>query len=132
MKNILYVDGYKFGVDERAIKHFNTVSYKFNLNSNRNNEYIIKRLNAIAEVGLLGRDITNKEAAKIELDDIKVKVNFKDNVIEFVALYGEEGEIFHDVTVPQYKIDLLRRKYEDYKISFIDSSLFMDELIQTA
>ena len=128
MKNILYVDGCKFGVDERAIKHFNTVSYKFNLNSNRSNEYIIKRLNAIAEVGLLGRDTTNRHVVKVELDDIKVKVNLKDSIIEFVALYGEEGELFHNVTVPQYKIDLLRSKYEDYGISFMDSSLFMDEL----
>ena len=128
MKNILYAAECKFGVDERAIKHYNTISYKFNLNSNKSNEYIIKRLNAIAEVGLLGRDFTNKEVAKIELDDIKVKVNLKDNIIEFVALYGEEGELFHNITVPQYKIDLLRRKYEDYGISFIDSSIFIDEL----
>ena len=128
MKNILYVDGCKFGVDERAIKRFTEVAYNFNLNSNRGNEYIIKRLNAIVEIGLLDRDITNRAVAKIELDDIKVKVNLKDNVIEFVALYGEEGELFHNVTVPQYKIDLLRSKYEDYGISFMDSSLFMDEL----
>ena len=128
MKNILYVDGCKFSVDERAIKHFNTVAYNFNLNSNRSNEYIIKRLNAIAEVGLLGRDIRNKEVVKIELDDIKLRVNLKDNIIEFVALYGEEGELFHNITVPQYKIDLLRSKYEDYGISFIDSSIFIDEL----
>lgn len=131
MKNILYVDGFKFGVDERAIKHYNTVAYNFNLNINRSNEYIIKRLNAIAEVGLLDRDTTNRDFVKIELDDIKVKVNLKTNVIEFVALYGEGGELFHDVTVPQYKIDLLRSKYKDYGISLIDSSLFMDEL-QTA
>ena len=128
MKNILYAAECKFGVDERAIKHYNTISYKFNLNSNKSNEYIIKRLNAIAEVGLLGRDIRNKEAVKIELDDIKLRVNLKDSIIEFVALYGEEGELFHNITVPQYKIDLLRRKYEDYGISFIDSSIFIDEL----
>lgn len=128
MKNILYVDGCKFGVDERAIKHFNAVSYNFNLNSNRSNEYIIKRLNAIVEIGLLDRDITNRAAVKIELDNIKIKVNLKTSIIEFVALYGEEGEIFHDVTVPQYKIDLLRKKYEDCGISFVDSSLFIDEL----
>lgn len=131
MKNILYVDGCKFGVDERAIKHYNTVAYNFNLNSNRSNEYIIKMLNAIAEVGLLDRDTTNRDFVKIELDDIKVKVNLKCNIIEFVARYGEEGELFHDVTVPQYKTDLLRKKYEDYGISLIDSNLFMDEL-QTA
>ena len=128
MKNILYAVGCKFGVDERAIEHFNKVCYNFNLNSNRSNEYIIKRLNAIAEVGLLGRDIKNKDVVKIELDDIKIKVNFKNSAIEFVALYGEEGELFHNITVPQYKIDLLRRKYEDYGISFIDSSIFIDEL----
>ena len=128
MKNILYAVGCKFGVDERAIKHFNTVCYNFNLNSNRSNEYIIKRLNAIAEVGLLGRDIKNKDVVKIELDDIKVKVNLKTSAIEFVALYGEEGELFHDITVPQYKIDLLRSKYKDYGISFVDSSIFIDEL----
>lgn len=131
MKNILYVDGCKFGVDERAIKHYNTVAYNFNLNSNRSNEYIVKRLNAIAEVGLIDRDITNRDFVKIELDDIKLRVNLKGNIIEFVALYGEEGELFHDVTVPQYKIDLLRSKYKDYGISLIDSNLFMDEL-QTA
>ena len=128
MKHILYAAGFKFGVDERAIKHFNIIAYKFNLNSNKSNEYIIKRLNAITEVGLLDRDVRNKDVVKIELDDIKLRVNLKDSIIEFVALYGEEGELFHNITVPQYKIDLLRRKYEDYGISFIDSSIFIDEL----
>ena len=128
MKNILYAAGCKFGVDERAIEHYNIIAYKFNLNSNKSNEYIIKRLNAITEVGLLDRDVRNKDVVKVELDDIKLRVNLKDSVIEFVALYGEEGELFHNITVPQYKIDLLRRKYEDYGISFIDSSIFIDEL----
>ena len=128
MKNILYAAGCKFGVDERAIEHFNKVCYTFNLNSNRTNEYIIKRLNAIVEIGLVDRDIKNRAVVKIELDDIKLRVNLKDSIIEFVALYGEEGELFHDITVPQYKIDLLRSKYKDYGISFVDSSIFIDEL----
>ena len=125
LDNIIRVDGLKFGVDYRAVEHYKTIVNKFsNCRYNVDTEYIIKRLNAIAEV--YDRfSIDNKRRVKVIMDGVKITLDTAANVIMFVALRGEEGEYFNYTRLPIYKRQALLNKYKSYGINLNETELFL-------